>query len=1027
MTPLSLILHVVLLAGLIAIAIALGRAGRRSELAHVAWILVFVKLLVPPFVEVPLLAPLEQPAPTSLDRAAPPSTTPLTPLSRGESAIVSNERSIEPHQRAAADRSHEGLDQPATPTLDEALATPMDSGTNSPATSGTTSGTAESNAATAPGPSAGTTPVAAGASTRDLVPFAWSAWILGGLVCAALYLRSLLALQAWLAAARRPSTDLQARVQRAAAALDLDRTPRVRVVDAVVPPSLWPTRPTTLVVPAGLLERLTPAELEHVLMHELAHYARRDHWVRLLEALVHVAYWWFPPLVWMRRGLRGAEETACDRAVLRAGGEPRTYADALVRTAEFLGGSPTTSSRTSLATGAVAGHSLARRLSMIMLDRPTRPTTTARIALFAAGLLALAPLVPARASNDVDLRSAIDAASVADATNADDPRADLPTAGVAGDGVAASDPGEADLDDSDLPLVTDAGDEPGRSEFENDVLESVSQLLVVGELEAARRELDAARGPDASAALDVLAGQIADQQERAFDAVRDFEVAVAKHPTYTKAWRLLGMQRLGLERYTEAAAAFRRTISLGDNAAVHYGLYGQALARSGRVAQAESAYLLAIVLDPAELQWREGLVHVLAQLGRTAEAIAVVDGVLVEDVEDAALLRLKFSLLARLGRYDEARPIAERLAERVALDANIAIFLADAELSSGDPEKGLAYYVRAAWMDSRLASDALDRAILVAQARHQPRAVALLSDLRAQMPLFSPVLTVHGYDRIELAGRHVDFDGLPALLDTVFDERAERDEDFAADLTVFAEARFDSAFVERIIGAVERSGWNLISYGTFEGSLPNRAFGPTIEPHPLHFAVEADGAIVHRGRDIGLNGIESVVEAQLEADEIRITVRAAEGANEDRVSAVVERISLIGNAKITMVRVDRPDRDSKLQPRSTEQDARLLYLARPLLTAALRTQAPATVVVLYTVDSQGHVVEPTVETSTDPRFDRVVLDALGAWRFEPAQRRSVPSDSRMRTTITFSQDGVESISSAVVGDQDPVSSGHTDD
>ena len=41
-----------------------------------------------------------------------------------------------------------------------------------------------------------------------------------------------------------------------------------------------------LLLPADLLRRLDPAELQALLVHELAHQRRRDHWVRRFELLV---------------------------------------------------------------------------------------------------------------------------------------------------------------------------------------------------------------------------------------------------------------------------------------------------------------------------------------------------------------------------------------------------------------------------------------------------------------------------------------------------------------------------------------------------------------------------------------------------------------------------------------------------------------------------------------------------------------------------------------------------------------------
>src|SRR5437667_428240 len=80
-----------------------------------------------------------------------------------------------------------------------------------------------------------------------------------------------------------------------------------------VSPVLWTIgRTPRLLFPAGLLERLDREQREALLAHELAHWRRRDHWVRLVELAVLVLYWWHPVVWWARRELHEAEEQCCD-------------------------------------------------------------------------------------------------------------------------------------------------------------------------------------------------------------------------------------------------------------------------------------------------------------------------------------------------------------------------------------------------------------------------------------------------------------------------------------------------------------------------------------------------------------------------------------------------------------------------------------------------------------------------------------------------------------------------------------------
>ena len=101
-----------------------------------------------------------------------------------------------------------------------------------------------------------------------------------------------------------------------AARLGLRRRPDLRLADGSVPPLLWSIggRPLIL-LPCGLLEVLDAAG--RLVAHELAHFRRRDHWVRWLEAVVLAVYWWHPVAWWARRNV--VEIDGHDSSCIRAG------------------------------------------------------------------------------------------------------------------------------------------------------------------------------------------------------------------------------------------------------------------------------------------------------------------------------------------------------------------------------------------------------------------------------------------------------------------------------------------------------------------------------------------------------------------------------------------------------------------------------------------------------------------------------------------------------------------------------------
>jgi len=71
------------------------------------------------------------------------------------------------------------------------------------------------------------------------------------------------------------------------------------------------------------------------------------------------------------------------------------------------------------------------------------------------------------------------------------------------------------------------------------------------------------------------------------------------------------------------------------------------------------------------------------------------------------------------------------------------------------------------------------------------------------------------------------------------------------------------------------------------------------------------------------------------------------------------------------------------------------------LSPKLRKRTPATVHVLFVVDRSGRVTSPKVQKSTDPAFDRIAVDTVKAWRFEPGKRQGEPVSFRMRVPVTY--------------------------
>jgi hypothetical protein len=89
-----------------------------------------------------------------------------------------------------------------------------------------------------------------------------------------------------------------------------------------------------ILIPEWLYARLTPGELEQVVLHEAEHLRRRDDWTNLFQKLALVLFPLNPALAWIERRLCREREMACDEGVVRRTQAPHVYAACLTSLAE---------------------------------------------------------------------------------------------------------------------------------------------------------------------------------------------------------------------------------------------------------------------------------------------------------------------------------------------------------------------------------------------------------------------------------------------------------------------------------------------------------------------------------------------------------------------------------------------------------------------------------------------------------------------------------------------------------------------
>ncbi|HEX8806651.1 MAG TPA: M56 family metallopeptidase [Candidatus Aquilonibacter sp.] len=144
-----------------------------------------------------------------------------------------------------------------------------------------------------------------------------AAWLLGTLVALARLLFGL----GYLERLKRDSlpvpVEYRTRLERWTGAAKGSRAVRLCRSHNILIPLAVGLFDAMILVPEHFLDELTPADIDRVLLHELAHLRRNDDWINVIERLAQAIFFFNPGVLWLIAQLDLEREIACDDWVLQ--------------------------------------------------------------------------------------------------------------------------------------------------------------------------------------------------------------------------------------------------------------------------------------------------------------------------------------------------------------------------------------------------------------------------------------------------------------------------------------------------------------------------------------------------------------------------------------------------------------------------------------------------------------------------------------------------------------------------------------
>lgn len=183
--------------------------------------------------------------------------------------------------------------------------------------------------------------------------------------------------------------------------------------------------------------------------------------------------------------------------------------------------------------------------------------------------------------------------------------------------------------------------EPRVTTDEREKMQEILTMISKDQMDKAASLLEKNRDENANALYDFMLANIYFQQEKLEQAAEIYQVAVDKFPKFRRAWRNLALIYVRKNEFRKALPALTRVIELGGSDSITFGLLGFSYSSVENFISAESAFRMAVLLDPVTLDWKMGLARCMFKQENFSQAASLCASLIEEKPENADLWLLQ--------------------------------------------------------------------------------------------------------------------------------------------------------------------------------------------------------------------------------------------------------------------------------------------------------------------------------------------------------------------------------------------------